>query len=95
MRDHDEHIRDLMKKIREQRPLKDRLLRSSVRGQLEDIFGKQAMDYITDLHVRNEVLTLYISSSTFRHELQMSLDLLLEKINDSIDGGRIKEIHLR
>ena len=95
MQNHEEHIRDLMNKIRAQRPLKDRLMRADIRGQLEHIFGEQAMHYITDLHVRNEVLTIYISSSTFRHEIQMSLDLLLKRLNEHIEGGQIKEILLR
>jgi hypothetical protein len=95
MRNNEEHIKQLMERIRGQKSLKDRLTREAVRQALKSIFGEVALAYVRDVHVRNKVLTLYISSSTFRHELQMSLDQLKEKLNKVLDGPKIEQIILR
>ena len=90
----DKPISEFLKVIQNKSRLSNELLSMEVKKVLHDIFGKAAEQFITRVQVRKGVAYITSNSSTFKHELSHSIELLIKRINKQMNGYEISQVVL-
>ena len=83
-----EALNDMMQSYQ----LKPRFDEMQLIARWEDIMGKMISNKTGKIFVKNEVLMVEINSAPLKHELNMSKTKVLQRIEEELGLGIIKEI---
>lgn len=86
-----EVIRQVLKNQRLDRPLNEKRLIDA----WPLVLGNNIMQYTTELHVKNRILYVSLSSSVLRHDLFMSREEIKNSLNKQVGVDVINEIVFR
>jgi predicted nucleic acid-binding Zn ribbon protein len=79
----------------ENRTFNRRLLESRLINSWSELMGPAIASYTSELEIRNRKLYVRLTSSVLRHNLMMSREQLIRKINEKLGGEVITDIIFR
>ena len=94
-RSNDQPIKEAIDELLDSYHLKERVNEMRLKENWGKIFGKMISKYTSHLGVRNAKLFLTVESASLRQELSFNKEKMIERINEFIAPGFIKEIVLR
>ena len=59
------------------------------------LFGEVISSYTTKIYFKEDILTVYISSSALREEILMNKKQILEKLNSHLQYRKVLELRVR
>lgn len=92
MKRKNEHIKNLSRQLGNNPKLKSKLLSVKIEDILYSIFGDIGRQYILGVRLRGNIAHIYVSSSTFKHELHYNRIQLKERINSNLENEEIQDI---
>jgi len=90
--DNTKHIKQIIKAIRKERKLKNGLEKAEVNKIWQDLMGDTIDKYTSNLNYNNGKLTVYLTSSTLREELNRGKDKIIHRLNEHYGEIIIKKI---
>ncbi len=75
--------------------LEEKLTETRIFSSWEKIMGSPIAAYTDRLYLRNGCLTVYLTSSALRHELEFAKSKIINMINDEIGKAAIKSINFK
>ncbi len=75
--------------------LEEKLTETRIFSSWEKIMGSPIAAYTDRLYLRNGCLTVYLTSSALRNELEFAKSKIINMINDEIGQAAIKSINFK
>lgn len=94
-RNNAEQIGDILRRYLRQESLESPLNEQRLIDAWPEILGPGMAKYTRELHIRNQILYVSLSSSTLRQELMMGRELLVRKLNERVGANVITNIIFR
>jgi len=90
-----EHIKKIIDAIRNEQKLKKGLLKARVVKLWKELWGEHINSYTQAVLFENGKLTVYLTSSTLREEINRNKNKIIEKMNEELGKKLIKSLILK
>ena len=95
MQNNTDHIKEIIKSIRKEKKLKKGLEKVQIKKLWIDLWGEHIAQYTEKIFFENGKLTVYLTSSALREEINRTKFKIIEKMNDKLGEKQIKKIILK
>ena len=90
-----EHIKKIIEAIRNEQKLKKGLLKARVVKLWQELWGEHIASYTSQIYFENGKLTVYLTSSTLREEINRNKKKIIDKMNAELGNDVIKSLILK
>lgn len=75
--------------------LREKYLQATVQSRWSEIMGQTIAKHTNDVYVSGKTLTVFIDSSTLKHEMNQSRDKIIDLVNTAIGETVIEQVYIR
>jgi len=90
-----EHIKKIIDAIRNEQKLKKGLLKARIVKLWKELWGEHINSYTQSVYFENGKLTVYLTSSTLREEINRNKIKIIKKMNEELGKDIIKSLILK
>ncbi|MDQ3140699.1 MAG: DUF721 domain-containing protein [Bacteroidota bacterium] len=94
-KDNEQTLGDVLKEFRDQKHLKDKLIRSQIEKLWFELYGDLVQNHTDSIKVKENKLLVKLNSSVLRHELNLQKSAILKQINEHLIDAKILDIEIR
>ncbi len=92
MQNNEQTLKDILKGFVKTRPIRDKYVLTKIKKIWQANLGSTITSYTSDIRFNKGTLTIVVTSSPLRQELQFGKEKLMNLLNDSLGEPLIKQI---
>ncbi|MBK7881348.1 MAG: DUF721 domain-containing protein [Saprospiraceae bacterium] len=91
----DQKLADALGDFANQEKFRNKLIQKRIENVWFEVFGSLSNGYTEKLIYRNNILSIYVNSSSLRADLSMNKKQILDKLNEQLKENLIEELNFR